>query len=110
MGRRLALVLGLAALLVLPASASATVTMTDFKVEPSSKQGGGHPSVTISQSFSYDNTTDSVKDAFVRLQPGLLGNPQSAAFCTQAQFQADSCPADSTVGSVAITRSRTPCR
>ena len=39
----------------------------------------------------------------MRLQPGLLGNPQSAAFCTQAQFQADSCPADSTVGSVAIT-------
>ena len=38
----------------------------------------------------------------MRLQPGLLGNPQSAAFCTQAQFQADSCPADSTVGSVAI--------
>ena len=76
-GRGLALVVGVAALLVLPASASATVTMTDFKVEPSSKQGGGHPSVTITQSFSYDNTTDSVKDAFVRLQPGLLGNPQS---------------------------------
>ena len=76
--------------------------MTEFKVEPSSKQGGGHPSVTITQSFSYDNTTDSVKDAFVRLQPGLLGNPQSAAFCTQAQFQADGCPADSTVGSVVI--------
>ena len=76
--------------------------MTDFRVEPSSKQGGGHPSVTITQSFSYDNTTDSVKDAFVRLQPGLLGNPQSAALCTQQQFQSDSCPADSTVGSVAI--------
>jgi hypothetical protein len=102
-GRGLALVFGVAALLVLPASASATVTMTDFKVEPSSKQGGGHPSVTITQSFSYDNTTDSVKDAFVRLQPGLLGNPQSAAFCTQAQFQADSCPADSTVGSVQVS-------
>jgi len=77
--------------------------MTDFRVEPSSKQGGGHPSVTITQSFSYDNTTDSVKDAFVRLQPGLLGNPQSAAFCSQQQFQADSCPADSTVGSVQIS-------
>jgi hypothetical protein len=101
-GRGLALVFGVAALWVLPASASAAVTMTEFKVEPSSKQGGGHPSVTITQSFSYDNTTDSVKDAFVRLQPGLLGNPQSAAMCTQAQFQADSCPADSTVGSVAI--------
>ncbi|HMJ96773.1 MAG TPA: hypothetical protein VK486_13020 [Thermoleophilaceae bacterium] len=98
----MALVLGLAAVLVLPGSASATVTMTDFKVEPSSKQGGGHPSVTITQSFSYDNNTDSVKDAFVRLQPGLLGNPQSAAMCTQAQFQADHCPADSKVGSVVI--------
>ena len=100
--RRLSLALGLAVLAALPASASATVTMTDFKVEPSSKQGGGHPSVTITQSFSYDNTTDSVKDAFVRLQPGLLGNPQSAALCTQGQFQADSCPSESTVGSVAI--------
>jgi hypothetical protein len=77
--------------------------MTDFKVEPSSKQGGGHPSVTITQSFSYDNTTDSVKDAFVRLQPGLLGNPQSAAFCTQAQFQADNCAPESTVGSVQVS-------
>jgi hypothetical protein len=76
--------------------------MTDFKVEPSSKQGGGHPSVTITQAFSYSNTTDSVKDAFVRLQPGLLGNPQSAALCTQQQFQSDSCPPDSTVGSVVI--------
>ena len=104
MGRGLALVFGVAVLLALPASASATVTMTDFKVEPSSKQGGGHPSVTITQSFSYgSSTTDSVKDAFVRLQPGMLGNPQSAAFCSQAQFQADNCPADSTVGSVQVS-------
>jgi hypothetical protein len=77
--------------------------MTDFKVEPSSTQAGGHPSVTITQQFSYDNGSDSVKDAFVRLQPGLLGNPQSAAFCSQEQFQADSCPADSKVGSVQVT-------
>ena len=76
--------------------------MTDFKVEPASKQGGGHPNVTITQTFEYSNTTDSAKDAFVRLQPGLLGNPQNAGFCTQAQFQADGCPADSTVGSVEI--------
>ena len=77
--------------------------MSDFKVEPSSTQGGGHPSVTITQTFSYDNGTDSVKDAFVRLQPGLLGNPQSAAFCSQQQFQSDNCPADSKVGSVEVT-------
>jgi hypothetical protein len=78
--------------------------MTDFKVEPASKQGGGHPNVTITQTFDYgSSTTDSVKDAFVRLQPGLLGNPQNAGFCTQQQFQADNCPADSVVGSVRVT-------
>jgi hypothetical protein len=86
----------------LPASASADVTMTGFSVTPASTQGGGHPDVTLTQTFSYSNTTDSVKDAFVRLQPGLLGNPQSAAFCSQAQFAADQCPEASTVGSVEI--------
>jgi hypothetical protein len=78
--------------------------MTDFKVEPASKQGGGHPNVTITQTFDYSgSSTDSVKDAFVRLQPGLLGNPQNAAFCSQQQFQSDSCPADSKVGTVEVT-------
>jgi hypothetical protein len=89
---------------MLPVSAHAAVTMTGFTVTPSSTQGGGHPNVTIVQTFEYGgSTTDSVNDAFVRLQPGLLGNPQNAAFCSQAQFQADECPEDSTVGSVEVT-------
>ena len=106
MRRRAPLVLGLvaAAAALLPATAFAAVTLTDFKVEPASKQGGGHPNVTITQTFDYGgSSTDSVKDAFVRLQPGLLGNPQNAAFCSQQQFQADSCPADSKVGTVEVT-------
>jgi hypothetical protein len=79
------------------------VTLSDFKVEPSSKAGGGHPNVTITQTFAYGaSTSDSVKDGFVRLQPGLLGNPQAAGFCTQEQFKSDACPADSAVGSVAV--------
>jgi hypothetical protein len=106
--RRACLVLALAAAAVLPASASAEVTMTDFKVEPASKQGGGHPNVTITQAFSYSNTTDSVKDAFVRLQPGLLGNPQSAAFCSQDQFRSDTCPGGSKVGSVQVSAKAYP--
>jgi hypothetical protein len=88
---------------VLASPASADVTLTDFKVEPDSLQGGGHPNVTITQSFSYTNSTDSVKDGFVRLPPGLLGNPQAAGFCSQEQFSADSCPADSVVGSVQVS-------
>jgi hypothetical protein len=101
--RRACLVLGLVAAAVLVPPASADVTLTDFKVEPDSLQGGGHPNVTITQSFSYTNASDSVKDGFVRLPPGLLGNPQAAGFCSQEQFSADSCPADSVVGSVEVT-------
>jgi hypothetical protein len=102
--RRAFLVLGLAAVAALPAQASAAVTVDDFKVEPASKQAGGHPNVTITQTFSYGgDPNDSVKDAFVRLQPGLLGNPQNAGFCSQQQFNSDSCPANSVVGSVQVT-------
>ena len=74
--------LALLALLAVPAPALADVTLTEFKVEPSSPQAGGHPSVKITQAFSYSNTTDDAQDTFVRLAPGLLGNPQNAALCT----------------------------
>ena len=80
MSGRAVLVLGLAVMCALPAPATAAVTMTEFSVVPGETQGGGHPNVTITQAFDYGgSTTDSVKDAFVRLQPGLLGNPQSAS-------------------------------
>jgi hypothetical protein len=50
--RRAFLVVGLVAAAVLASPASADVTLTDFRVEPGSTQGGGHPKVTITQSFS----------------------------------------------------------
>jgi hypothetical protein len=96
--------LALLALLALPAPALADVTLTEFKVEPSSPQAGGHPSVTITQAFSYTNTTDDARDTFVRLAPGLLGNPQNAALCTGAEMRSSAgCPASAKVGSVVVT-------
>jgi hypothetical protein len=106
--RRACLVLGLVAAAVPASPAYAGVTLTDFKVEPDSLQGGGHPNVTITQTFSYDSSSDDVKDTFVRLPPGLLGNPQAAAFCSQEQFAADECPEDSTVGSVVVNTNIVP--
>src|ERR687892_1203419 len=96
--------LALLALLALPAPALADVTLTEFKVEPSSPQAGGHPSVKITQAFSYSTTTDDAQDTFVRLAPGLLGNPQNAALCTSAEMRSSAgCPASSKVGSVVVT-------
>ena len=103
MNRRLVVIAGLGAALALPtAPATADVTMSDFKVEPQSLAAGGHPNVTITQTLSYDSAADDVKDSFVRLAPGLLGNPQSAAACTAAQFTADACPQEAVVGSVVV--------
>jgi hypothetical protein len=95
------LAIAVLALLALPPSAFARVTMTQFKVAPSSLQAGGHPSVKITQAFAYSNTTDDGKDAFVRLGPGLLGNPQNAALCTSEQMRSPAgCPARARIGSV----------
>jgi hypothetical protein len=96
--RRIALAWALT--LVLPASASAAVTLSNFTVQPSTTQAGGHPDVVITQEMTYDQANDDAKDAFVRLAAGLGGNPQNAGFCSATQFRADGCPADSRVGSV----------
>ena len=95
------------ALVALPSSAVAAVTVTEFEVKPSSLQAGGHPSVTITQSFQYSSATDDAKDTFVRLAPGLLGNPQNAAQCTSEQLRTTAgCPAAAKVGSVEATARR----
>ena len=100
----IALLVVVLALVALPSSAVAAVTVTEFEVEPSSLQAGGHPSVTITQSFQYSSGTDDGKDTFVRLAPGLLGNPQNAAQCTSEQLRTTAgCPAAAKVGSVEAT-------
>jgi hypothetical protein len=100
--RRLAL--AFLVLLVVPAPALADVTLTEFKVEPSSLQAGGHPTVKITQGFSYTSTTDDAQDTFVRLAPGLLGNPQNAALCGGQQMRSSAgCPPAAKVGSVVVT-------
>ena len=98
------LALALLIMLVLPASALGSVTITEFKVEPSSLQAGGHPDVKITQKFQYSSATDDGKDTFVRLAPGLLGNPQNAALCTSEQLRSSAgCPAAAKIGTVEAT-------
>jgi hypothetical protein len=91
------------AFLALPAPALAAVTLTEFKVEPASLQAGGHPDVKLTLGIT-PTGSDDVKDSFTRLMPGLLGNPQNAAFCGSEQMRSPAgCPEDARVGSVAVT-------
>ncbi len=99
--RRLAL--SLLILAIVPATAAADVTLDEFTVTPSSTQAGSHPDVTLFQRMT-PSAGDDVKDSFVRLAPGLLGNPQGAALCTREQLRAPSgCPENAKLGTVQVT-------
>ena len=97
------LTLSLLILAVVPATAAADVTLDEFTVTPSSTQAGSHPDVTLFQRMT-PSAGDDVKDSFVRLAPGLLGNPQGAALCPREQLRAPSgCPDNAKLGTVQVT-------
>jgi hypothetical protein len=80
------------------------VSLDEFTVTPASTQAGSHPDVTIFQRLSFSSASDDARDMFVRLAPGLLGNPQNAALCSGEQLRsAAGCPASSRVGTVQVT-------
>ena len=82
------------------------MTLDQFTVTPGSARAGSHPDVTIYQHLSPSSTDDDVKDTFVRLPPGLLGNPQSATLCSREQLRSNAgCPDSAQVGTVRVTTS-----
>ena len=84
------------------APAGAAVTGLTLDVAPSSLQAGGAPNLKVTAAFQYDGQTDDLKDLFVRLPAGLVGNPSVASYCSAGQLQDDACPAGSKVGTVAV--------
>jgi hypothetical protein len=84
--------------LAMPAVAGASVSITSFKVTPSTTQAGGHPDLTIDTAFDLNPTSDDVKSVGVVLPQGLVGDPNAADRCSATAFAADNCPASSKVG------------
>src|SRR4051812_27764854 len=84
--------------LAIPASASAAVTISSFKVTPSTTAAGAHPDLTIDTAFALDPTSDDVKSVGVLLPQGLVGDPNAADRCSASAFAADTCPASTKVG------------
>src|SRR5690349_7803891 len=97
-----ALATAFAAVCVLPAAAGASVTVSGLTVTPTTTAAGAHPDVTVSETFSYSDSSDSVKKTVLHMPAGLLGNPQATALCPQADFQAASCPDNTQVGEVSV--------
>ena len=95
--------LALAAALALPAGASAAVTVTSAKIEPSTTQAGGHPNVTLDFTFDEAPDNDDLESLAVVLPQGLVGNPHAADRCSAASFQSDSCPESSRIGTTTVS-------
>jgi hypothetical protein len=106
--RLAALACALIACLAVPAAAHADITVgEDLSLRNADKSAGKNTQVDLHASFSTD---DPLKDLVVHLPPGLVGNPQAVAKCSQAQFTSDpsGCPADSKVGTTTVTTTLTP--
>ena len=98
--------LALVLLLVAPASAQAAFEVRSFTVTPSGLAAGSHPNVSVAIGFApYDsaNPPERPRDLTISLPPGLVGNPNATGKCSQAQFQADNCPASTRVGTTSVT-------
>src|SRR3954452_16338901 len=97
--RRIAL-LALAISAIAAAPAHADITVSNVKAAPADTKAGGHSDFTLSFDLG---GSESIKDLDVNLPAGLLGNPNNAARCTQAQFDGDMCPPESQVGTQTVS-------
>ncbi|MEA2466882.1 MAG: hypothetical protein QOJ57_1008, partial [Thermoleophilaceae bacterium] len=96
--RRLTL-LAFAILAVYAAPAQAAITVDNVQAAPADTKAGGHSDFTLAFDLGAD---ESIKDLDVNLPAGLLGNPNAPAKCTIDQFNSDSCPAESKVGTQTV--------
>jgi hypothetical protein len=90
------MLIAVAALFALPASAQAINFSPNPTVTLANPQAGAHSNVTIHMDF----TAGQVKNLTVGLPPGMVGDPNATPQCTVAQLNGDTCPANTEVGSV----------
>jgi hypothetical protein len=86
--------------LFLVAPAQAALNVSDFSMTPSTTQAGGHPDLTVSESF--DPPTADIKEIALHLPAGLTAKPRAAPFCRRSYLVADLCPLQTKVGRLSL--------
>lgn len=100
---RLVVVVLAALVLALPAAARAAIRVDSLTVTPATTAAGANADVQINEQFSYGGSnSDSILNSTLHLPAGLLGNPQASPRCPEASFEADSCSANTRVGSTVV--------
>jgi RTX calcium-binding nonapeptide repeat (4 copies) len=95
--RLIALPLALLGLLIPVASAQAAFTLGSASAAPTNTQAGAHSDFNLSYATGGD---EDIRNLVTALPAGLVGNPQSAAFCSEPQLHATpvGCPPGSVIG------------
>ncbi|WP_445152493.1 hypothetical protein [Baekduia sp. Peel2402] len=94
------LVLGALMCVALPARPAHAIGLSNVSLTSDDYSAGVHSNFTLSVAFS--NASKDLKDVTVNLPTGLLGNPRAVPQCTEAQLNADACPAASEVGTTSV--------
>ena len=79
-------------------AALAAYGVTNFSATPADSNAGANSDFKIS--YDFQEPSHQLKDVLIHLPPGLVGNPLATTTCSEAQLNANSCPAESAVGSV----------
>ena len=83
-----------ALLAVIPATASANLSLTGSHAEPADLAAGAHSPFKVHVAFG----SEDVKDLTISLPPGEVGNPQATPLCDPSALP--TCPANTEVGTV----------
>jgi hypothetical protein len=85
-------------------AAGATVSITSFKLTPSTTRAGANPSLTIAATLK-PSAGDDPQSVTTALAAGLLANPTVPVQCTDTALQSNTCPSTSLVGTGKVTAS-----
>lgn len=95
-GLPLALLLALVGLLGFGASSATAITVSNVQAVPASGAAGANSDLAI----DFNLSGGQLRDLVIHLPPGLVGNPLATPTCSEAQLNANSCPASSDVGDI----------
>src|SRR5271165_5803204 len=98
--------LAVAMLAAAPGVARAQFGIASFSTSASTSQAGAHADFSTSFALSAEalgNPIGQLKNVTVQLPPGVIGDPQAIARCSEQSFQSFDCPADAQVGVLTVS-------
>lgn len=89
-------VLAAGAMLAATASGASAITVSNVQAVPANLSAGANSDLAV----DFNLSGGKLKDLVIHLPPGLVGNPLATPTCTEAELNANSCPAASDVGDI----------